>query len=127
MTVTLADGLLLVIAVTLLIMVSQLVRLVQQVAGTVGKLEQLGEAIEEVRGLARHAETALLEARRTGARIDTIVKTVEQGARLVRQVVMPFSWRLGALAAGAKAGFEVLQQGAFRHSNGAGAARGGVG
>jgi hypothetical protein len=127
MTVTLTDGLLLVIAVTLLVMASQVMRLVQQVAVAVGKLEKLGEAIEEVRGLAHNAETALLEARKTGARIDHIVETIEQGTTLVRQLVMPFSWRLGALAAGAKAGFGVLQRGAFRHGNGAVAVRGGVG
>lgn len=126
MTVTLADGLLLVIAVTLLVMASQLIRLVRQVAAALGKMEKLEEAVEEVRGLVRNADTALLEARKTAARIDRMVGTVEQGALLVRQWVMPFSWRLGALAAGAKAGFGVLRQGVFRHSNGAVAARGGI-
>ncbi|PIQ84341.1 MAG: hypothetical protein COV75_02815 [Candidatus Omnitrophica bacterium CG11_big_fil_rev_8_21_14_0_20_63_9] len=126
MAVTLGDGLLLVIAATLLVMTSQLIRLVQQVSEAVGKLEKLGETIDEVRQLARSAETALLDVRKTGARIDRIVETVEQGTTLIRQLFMPFSWRLGALAAGAKAGFEVLRHGTFRHGNGAVAVRGGV-
>ena len=73
MAVTLGDGLLLVIAATLLVMTSQLIRLVQQVSEAVGKLEKLGETIDEVRQLARSAETALLDVRKTGARIAACV------------------------------------------------------
>ena len=126
MTFTFADGLLLVIAVTLLVMASQLMRLVHQISEAVGKLEKLGEAIDEVRRLARNADTALLEVRKTGGRIDRIAETIEQGTTLVRQLFIPLSCRLGALAAGAKAGFGVLRRGASRHGNGAVAVRGGV-
>lgn len=126
MTFTLADGLLLVIAVTLLVMTGRPMRLVHQVSEAAGKLEKLGEAIDEVRQPARSAETALLEVRQTGGRIDRIAETIEHGTTLVRQLLLPVSWRLGALAAGVKAGIGVLRCGTFRHGNGAVAARGGV-
>jgi hypothetical protein len=127
MTFTLAEGLMLVIALTLLVMAGQLIRLVQQVSEAAGRLEKLGEAIEEVRELVRNAEAALLDVRQTAGRIDRIAETVEHGSALVRQLVAPFTWRLGALAAGVKAGFGVLQRGGIRHGNGTAAARGGVG
>lgn len=116
MSFTLADGLLAVMAVALAVIAVYVIRVARQVS----------ETVDAVRQLARNADAALSDLRRTGGRVDRIVETVEQGSVLVRQMFLPVSWRLGALAAGAKAGFGVLWRGTSHHGNGTVVARGGV-
>lgn len=125
---TLTDGLLLVIAVAVLIIAVQLLRLVGSVSKAADKLEELWNAFEDARPellrTVREAHEVLAGLRDTIGRIDGIAETVEEGAALARRLRFSFA-RLAAVVTAAKAGFEVLRRGGSHHGNGAVAARGG--
>ncbi len=103
MTFTLMEGLLFIIAVTLMAVAGLLIWLAVRGSKVSGEIE---EVLADVRKIFR--------------RIDGIAETVEAGAALVRQALVPSLTRLGALISGVKRGFRVLLgRGASHHGNGA--------
>ena len=118
---TLTEMLLLVIAVTLLVVSAQVIRLAARVSKAADALDELQPGVSR---LVREAEEALADVRKTSGRIDRLTETIEHGTVVARQLVVPFLTRVGALVIGAKAGLEVLRRVAFHRGNGTVVARG---
>ena len=100
MTFTLAEVLLLIIAGTLMVVAGLLIWMVVRVSKVSGEIQE---------GLA--------DVRKTIGRIDGIAETVEVGAALVRQALVPSLTRFVALASGIRKGFGVLRNGAMAHEH----------
>ena len=105
MTFTLVEVLLFIIAGTLMVVAGLLIWMAGRVSRVSGEIGEIGP---ELRELIRNAEEVLADVRKTIGRIDGITETVEAGATLARQALVPSLARFGALVSGVKKGFRGL-------------------
>ena len=130
MTITVTHVLLAIIAVSVAGMAVAVFRLFSPVTRIARELESLCRCANELRpsidGLLHEIERGLAQMRQVAQRADEIAGDLQAFSGSTRRLAMPLLTRLGALAAGTKAGLEAfrrLGQAVKHSSNGRGGVR----